>query len=355
MPTALVIGARNLGFAVIERLLSDGWTVAGAARSPETLAKVRSAGAEALDVDVTDQASVLAALQALGARHGRVDLAVNAASPYDGSRSGPFGGGPLAQAAPTSFDDWATLPARGAFGFLSACARFMSAQGGPATIVQVTGGSARRAGCGEDPSQDLGANPRTRRRAVLAAQSWSPREVAEIPVRQQEQVPASHGHRTRSDCSTPGAAVRAVPAGLPLRCLLFRSSWLTMGAAARLLRFRSGGTAVGVHAAWLVRFQASSPDGSNLFTQRCWLSPQGEEGSCTEYWRGRGKPAGGARRWRCRRTRYSADQAGGASAGVPCRLPAPIRSMLACILRKDGSRAERRVWPGALAIELRPG
>ena len=131
MPAALVIGARNLGFAVIERLLSDGWTVAGAARSPETLAKVRGAGAEALDVDVTDQGSVLAALQHLGARHGRVDLAVNAASPYGGSRSGPFGGGPLAHAAPTSFDDWATLPARGAFGFLSACARFMSAQGGP--------------------------------------------------------------------------------------------------------------------------------------------------------------------------------------------------------------------------------
>jgi NADP-dependent 3-hydroxy acid dehydrogenase YdfG len=144
MPTALVIGARNLGFAVIERLLSDGWTVAGAARSPETLVKVRNAGAEALDVDVTDQASVLAALQDLGARHGRVDLAVNAASPYGGSRSGPFGGGPLAGAAPTSVDDWATLPVRGAFGFLSACANFMSAQGGPSTIVQVTGGSARR-------------------------------------------------------------------------------------------------------------------------------------------------------------------------------------------------------------------
>ncbi len=102
MPTALVIGARNLGFAVIERLLSDGWTVAGAARSPETLEKVRNAGAEALDVDVTDQASVLAALQDLSARHGRVDLAVNAASPYGGSRSGPFGGGPLAKAAPTT-------------------------------------------------------------------------------------------------------------------------------------------------------------------------------------------------------------------------------------------------------------
>ena len=142
MPTALVIGARNLGFAVIERLLSDGWTVTGAARSPETLAKVRNAGAEALDVDVTDQASVLAALQHLGARHGRVDLAVNAASPYGGSR--PFGGGPLAHATATSFTDWTTLPVSGAFGFLSECARFMSAQGGPSTIVQVTGGSARR-------------------------------------------------------------------------------------------------------------------------------------------------------------------------------------------------------------------
>jgi hypothetical protein len=71
--------------------------------------------------------------------------------------------------------------------------------------------------------------------------------------------------------STPGAAVRAMPAGLSLRCLLFRSSWLTMGAAARLLHLRSGGTAVGVQAAWLVRFQASSLDGSNLATQRCWL------------------------------------------------------------------------------------
>ncbi|MFL5860752.1 MAG: SDR family NAD(P)-dependent oxidoreductase [Solirubrobacteraceae bacterium] len=117
MPTALVIGARNLGFAVIERLLSDGWTVAGAARSLETLAKVRSAGAEALDVDVTDQASVLAALQHLGARHGRVDLAVNAASPYGGSRSGPFGGGPLASPAtsPSRRSSLVPLAARSVF------------------------------------------------------------------------------------------------------------------------------------------------------------------------------------------------------------------------------------------------
>jgi NAD(P)-dependent dehydrogenase (short-subunit alcohol dehydrogenase family) len=144
MPTALVIGARNLGFAVIQRLLADGWAVTGAARSPETLEKVRAAGADALEVDVTDQASVLGALQEVAGRHGRIDLVVNAASPYGGSRSGPFGGGPLAQAEPSGFDDWSARPVRGAFAFLSASARFLLEQGGEATVVQVTGGSARR-------------------------------------------------------------------------------------------------------------------------------------------------------------------------------------------------------------------
>jgi NADP-dependent 3-hydroxy acid dehydrogenase YdfG len=145
MPAALIIGARNFGFAIIQRLLADGWSVAGGARSAETLDKVRQAGAHALDVDVTDQASVLAALHDVADRHGRVDLAVNAASPYGGSRSGPFGGGQLAEAEPAAFDDWASLPARGAFAFLSAAARFTLEQGGEATIVQVTGGSAKRA------------------------------------------------------------------------------------------------------------------------------------------------------------------------------------------------------------------
>ncbi|WCB95711.1 hypothetical protein DSM104299_04460 [Baekduia alba] len=45
MPSALVIGARNLGFSVIERLLADGWTVTGGARAAETLDRVRAASA----------------------------------------------------------------------------------------------------------------------------------------------------------------------------------------------------------------------------------------------------------------------------------------------------------------------
>lgn len=145
MPAALIIGARHFGLAIIERLLADGWEVTGAARSAETLDKVRSAGAQALEVDVLDPASVAAALADVAQRCGRVDLVVNAASPYGGSRQGPFGGGPLAEAEPTGFEDWSALPARGAFAFLSASARFLRAQGGGSTVIQVTGGSAKRA------------------------------------------------------------------------------------------------------------------------------------------------------------------------------------------------------------------
>jgi NAD(P)-dependent dehydrogenase (short-subunit alcohol dehydrogenase family) len=145
MPAALVIGARNLGYAVIQRLLADGWSVAGAARSAKTLERVTDAGAVALDVDVTEQASVLAALGDVAQRFGRVDLVVNAASPYGGDRSGPFGGGPLAEAGPGGYESWSAGPVRGAFAFLSASARFLTDQGGAATVVQVTGGSSRRA------------------------------------------------------------------------------------------------------------------------------------------------------------------------------------------------------------------
>jgi NAD(P)-dependent dehydrogenase (short-subunit alcohol dehydrogenase family) len=142
--TALVIGARNLGFAIIQRLLADGWNVTGGAVSAETLDRVRGAGAHPVEMDVTDQASVLAALEEVGARFGRVDLVVNAASPY-AAAGGPFGGGNLADSDPDSFERWTTSPARGAYAALSASARFLKAQGGPATVIQISGGSARRA------------------------------------------------------------------------------------------------------------------------------------------------------------------------------------------------------------------
>jgi NAD(P)-dependent dehydrogenase (short-subunit alcohol dehydrogenase family) len=146
--SAVVFGARNLGRAIIELLVSDGWAVMGVARSQKTLDGVTAAGALALEADVTDPASVHDALEQAAAAHGPVDLVVNAAAAYGGDRSGPFGGGPIAEASLDGFDSWTAAPARAAFSFLSASGRFALAQGRPATLVQVTGGSARRAMAG---------------------------------------------------------------------------------------------------------------------------------------------------------------------------------------------------------------
>lgn len=146
--SALVFGARNLGKAVIELLLRQGWEVAGAARSDATLQGVKALGALAVRADVTDPSSVRRALDEVAEVHGGVDLVVNAAAAYGGERSGPFGGGPIAEAQPDAFESWAAAPARSAFTFLSATGRFLRDQGRPATVVQVTGGSARRAMAG---------------------------------------------------------------------------------------------------------------------------------------------------------------------------------------------------------------
>ena len=146
--SAVVFGARNLGKAVLELLVAEGWAVAGVARSDATLAGITAAGALALHGDVTDQASVRQVLEHVAGAHGGIDLVVNAAAAYEGDRSGPFGGGPIAEARPEAFEAWAAAPARSAFSFLSAAGEFLLAQGTPATVVQVTGGSSRRAARG---------------------------------------------------------------------------------------------------------------------------------------------------------------------------------------------------------------
>jgi NAD(P)-dependent dehydrogenase (short-subunit alcohol dehydrogenase family) len=143
--SALVFGARNLGRAIAETLLREGWQVAAAARSDATLDTARELGALPLRADVTDATSVEAALRSATEAHGPVRLVVNAAAAYGGDRSGPFGGGPLAEAGPEAFDSWAVAPARSAFGFLAGASRYLLEQALPATLVQVTGGSARRA------------------------------------------------------------------------------------------------------------------------------------------------------------------------------------------------------------------
>jgi 3-oxoacyl-[acyl-carrier protein] reductase len=143
--SALVFGARNVGKAIIETLRGAGWNVAGVARSDRTLEGVAALGALPIRADVTDPAGVTGALEQATAAHGPLDLVVNAASAYGGTRSGPFGGGSLVEAGPDAFDAWATAPPRAAFSFLSASGRVLVGEGRAATIVQLTGGSSRRA------------------------------------------------------------------------------------------------------------------------------------------------------------------------------------------------------------------
>ena len=62
MPTAVVLGARNLGGALLDQLLGSGWSAAAVARSEDTLAAVRERGALAIEADAADPASLAAAL-----------------------------------------------------------------------------------------------------------------------------------------------------------------------------------------------------------------------------------------------------------------------------------------------------
>jgi len=75
---ALITGCSSgIGHATAERLLSDGWTVYATARRPETLGDLEQKGARPLALDVTDEASMQAAVNAVMAAEGAVGVLVN--------------------------------------------------------------------------------------------------------------------------------------------------------------------------------------------------------------------------------------------------------------------------------------
>ena len=138
MPRLLVFGARNLGRVIAEHLMAQGWEATGVARSEETVAAFPGRGVQA---DLTDREQ----MQRVVAEAGDFDLAVNAYSP-----KGRFGGGDL-----TTTDDDAMAPyleqlLPEVFAFYRLCGAAL-AKRGSGTIVQVTGGSARRALPGRAP------------------------------------------------------------------------------------------------------------------------------------------------------------------------------------------------------------
>ena len=62
MPSIVVLGARNLGGAILSHHLAAGWRGAAVARSAETLETVRAAGGLPLEADASDPESLRAAL-----------------------------------------------------------------------------------------------------------------------------------------------------------------------------------------------------------------------------------------------------------------------------------------------------
>ena len=147
---ALVLGARNLGGAVAEHLLGRGWKVAAVARSDDTLTQARQRGALAIAADAADPGELERAVARARDALGPLSLIVNAVSASRAPGQGPFGGGPLADATLESFRGWGSAVAEQSFTFLSIGARALRDAGG-GTLIQVTGGSSRRAMPGRGP------------------------------------------------------------------------------------------------------------------------------------------------------------------------------------------------------------
>jgi NADP-dependent 3-hydroxy acid dehydrogenase YdfG len=105
---------------------------------------VRTRGALALGADASDPGELAAALRIAREQLGSVDAVVNAVSASRPPSGGPFGGGKLADADLDAFRGWTVAVAEQAFVFLSTGAAALRAGDGGA-LVQITGGSARRA------------------------------------------------------------------------------------------------------------------------------------------------------------------------------------------------------------------
>jgi 3-oxoacyl-[acyl-carrier protein] reductase len=142
---AVILGARNLGGAMLDHLVAEGWSAAAVAQTEETVAAVRERGSLALAADASDPDELAAAIERVRGELGPPRLIVNAvAASRPPAGGGPFGGGPIADATLEGFRGWAGAVAEQACAFLSTGIRALRASGG-GTLVQVTGGSSRRA------------------------------------------------------------------------------------------------------------------------------------------------------------------------------------------------------------------
>ena len=162
MPQLLVFGARNLGRVIAEHLISQGWEATGVARSEETVAAFPGRG---LQADLTDRDQMRRVVEEAAA----FDLAVNAYSP-----KGRFGGGDLTTTDDDAMEPYLEQLLPEVFSFYRLVGASLAERGG-GTLIQVTGGSARRALPGRAPWASGAAA--TRALSQAAANELKPKGV----------------------------------------------------------------------------------------------------------------------------------------------------------------------------------
>lgn len=178
--TALVTGgASGIGFSIAQRFAQEGATVCVADLDQERCdAAVATIGSDAFGqvLDVRDTASIEAAVKAVVARPGRLDVLVNAA--------GVFGMGKIVDLAPEDFDRIFDVNTKGLLFTIQAGVRQMLAQGQGGAIVTVASDVARR--------------------ATPGAVCYSASKAAAVSIAQATALEyADHG--IRSNCIAPGA------------------------------------------------------------------------------------------------------------------------------------------------------
>src|SRR3989442_8730263 len=87
----------GIGRATAEHLAARGWTVYATARRPESIRDLAGRGCKTLALDVCDEASMRAAVEAVERAEGAVGVLVNNAG-Y--GHEGAFEEGPIAQGGP---------------------------------------------------------------------------------------------------------------------------------------------------------------------------------------------------------------------------------------------------------------
>jgi NAD(P)-dependent dehydrogenase (short-subunit alcohol dehydrogenase family) len=142
VPTLLVFGAQNLGRVIATEFAAEGWRVAGVARSEKTIrVLVRDVPAA---VGLIADASKPEEVERVFRDVGEVDLIVNAIT------TTPSFGGSIHEAPPDALALYLgeLLPA--IFNVLRVGGRVL-VERGHGTLIQVTGGSARRGNPGRGP------------------------------------------------------------------------------------------------------------------------------------------------------------------------------------------------------------